>query len=100
MPTSITYSTNAHKAKRDELTRDERDILTTLEQDLRETAGKPYGRGWQHLGPVKQYHPDAMHCHFTRKKVALWVIKATVKNKTKQVTCRFEFVGLRGQAPY
>jgi len=41
MPTLIQYTKKAFKGK-EGLSKDERDILEALEQDLRETAGKPH----------------------------------------------------------
>ena len=99
MPTIIQYTKNALQGKKS-LSQDERDILEALEQDLRETAGKPLGRGWQSLGPLRQYAPNAYHCHLTRNKVALWMIYEDGKGETKVVLCRFEYVGQRGRAPY
>jgi len=61
MSTIIQYTKKAFKGK-EELSQDERDILEALEQDLRDTAGKPLGRGWRGLGPVRQYAPNAYHC--------------------------------------
>ena len=53
MPTEIQYTKKALKG-RDALNSNERAIIEALEQDLRETAGKPLGRGWHNLGPVRQ----------------------------------------------
>jgi len=97
--TVIQYTKKAFKGKED-LSQDERDILIALEQDLRETAGRPLGRGWRSLGPVRQYAPNAYHCHLTRSKVALWLIFEDGKGETRVVLCRFEYVGRRGRAPY
>ena len=44
MPVVIEYSKKAMKG-REKLTQNEQAIMDVLEQDLRETAGKPYGRG-------------------------------------------------------
>ncbi len=44
MTVIIQYTRQAQKGK-DALTQNERDILATLEQDMRETGGKPLGRG-------------------------------------------------------
>ena len=44
----IKYSKKALKG-RNALNLDEQAIMDALEQDLRETAGKPFGRGWQSL---------------------------------------------------
>lgn len=99
MPTEIQYTKKALKG-RDTLTANERAILDALEQDLRETAGKPLGRGWQSMGPVRQYGDDAYHCHLTRNKVALWRILDDGKGSLRIVICRFEYVETRGKAPY
>ena len=99
MPTIIQYNKKAAKG-RDKLTDDERSILEALEQDLRETAGKPLGRGWASLGPVRQYASNAWHCHLTRNTVAVWLILEEKDGSTKIVLCRFEYVGSRGKAPY
>jgi hypothetical protein len=99
MAAIIQYTRNALKGK-EYLSQDEKNILEALEQDLRETAGKPLGRGWRSLGPVRQYAPNAYHCHLTRNKVALWLIFEDGKGEAKVVLCRFEYVGQRGRAPY
>lgn len=99
MATEIQYTKKAFKG-REALTENEKAILDALEQDLRETSGKPLGRGWQSLGPVKQYGSDAYHCHLTRSKVALWRILNDGKGNTRIVICLFEYVGTRGKAPY
>jgi hypothetical protein len=52
MSALIRYTKNALKG-RNSLSGNEKAILDALEQDLRETAGKPLGRGWQNLGPVR-----------------------------------------------
>jgi hypothetical protein len=99
MPTITQYTKKAFKGKED-LGQDERDILEDLEQDLRETAGKPLGRGWRSLGPVRQYAPNAYHCHLTRNLVALWLISEDGQGDARLVLCRIEYVGQRGRAPY
>lgn len=99
MTVVIQYTRKALKG-REGLTQNERSILDALEQDLRETAGKPLGRGWSSLGPVRQYGEDAYHCHLTRNKVAVWLIQEDGKGQTRVVLCRFEYVGSRGKAPY
>jgi len=99
MPVKIQYTRKALKG-RNALSGNEKAILEALEQDLRETAGKPLGRGWQNLGQVRQYAPNAWHCHFTRNKVAVWLIEADRDGQTRVVLCRFEYVGTRGKAPY
>jgi len=99
MPTIIQYNKKAAKG-REKLTEDERSILEVLEQDLRETAGKPLERGWASLGTVRQYASNAWHCHLPRNKVAVWLILEEQDGSTRIVLCRFEFVGSRGKAPY
>ncbi|MFI3270978.1 MAG: hypothetical protein R3Y11_02590 [Pseudomonadota bacterium] len=59
---SIQYTKKAMKG-REQLKENERAIMEFLEQDLRETAGKPYNRGWQSLGMLKG--TNRMHCHIT-----------------------------------
>lgn len=77
-----------------------RTILDTLEEDLRATKGKPLGRGWQHLGPVRQYAANAYHCHLTRDIVALWTINQDSNENIIITVCTFEYIGSRGKAPY
>lgn len=98
MPVIIEYTKKAFKGKL-ALTANEQAILDVLEEDLRATAGKPYGRGWQSLGPIRQYGDKALHCHLTRKKVAIWQIDEE-GGGIKIVLCRFEYVGSRDKAPY
>jgi hypothetical protein len=96
----ILYTKQAQKGK-SALTQNERDILSALEQDMRETGGKPLGRGWASLGPLKQYAPNAYHCHLTRNKVAVWLIeKGEMDGDINTVLCCFEYLGQRGHAPY
>ena len=100
MAVIIQYTKQAQKGK-DALTQNERDILDALEEDMRETGGKPLGRGWASLGPLRQYAKNAYHCHLTRNKVAVWLITAgETEDEIKAVFCRFEYVGQRGKAPY
>jgi hypothetical protein len=100
MKVVIQYSKQGQKSK-NALTQNERDILAALEQDMRETGGKPLGRGWASLGPLKQYAKNAYHCHFTKNKVAVWLIsKGENADEIRAVFCRFEYVGERGKAPY
>jgi hypothetical protein len=100
MDVIIQYTKQAQKGK-NALTQNERDILSALEQDMRETRGKPLGRGWASLGPLKQFASNAYHCHLTRNKVAIWLIKkGAAGGDIKAVFCRFEYVGQRGKAPY
>jgi hypothetical protein len=100
MAVIIQYTRQAEKGK-NALTQNERDILAALEQDMRETGGKPLGRGWDSLGPLRQYAKNAYHCHLTPNKVAVWLItKGKTEDTIKAVFCRFEYVGPRGKAPY
>ncbi len=93
---TISYSKKAMKG-RDKLTQTEQAIMDALEQDLRETAGKPYNRGWQSLGMLKG--TSFMHCHITYRKVAVWEIEEHGDAITI-VLCRFDYVGTREKAPY
>ena len=93
---TIEYTKKAMKG-RDKLTKNEQAIMDVLEQDLRETAGKPYGRGWQSLGLLKS--TNQMHCHITYRKVAVWEVEEH-GNSIKIIFCRFEYVGTREKAPY
>lgn len=92
----ITYNRKALKGK-NALTLNEQAIMDVLEQDLRETAGKPFGRGWQSLGSLDKQ--NLMHCHITYRKVAVWTIEEE-QNEIKITLCRFEYVGTREKAPY
>ena len=96
-PVVIEYTKKALKGCH-ALTQNERAIMEVLEQDLRETAGKPFGRGWQSLGELKG-QGQTMHCHITRRKVAVWKIEK-IGDNIKVVLCRFEYVGTREKAPY
>ena len=95
----IEYTKKAWKG-REALTTSELDALLALEIDLKLTDGKPLGRGWQHLGPVKQYGSNAYHCHLTRNTVALWTISKDTDGTVKVTLCKFEYIGSRGKAPY
>lgn len=103
MPVIIQYTNKAEKG-RGALSKNERAILEALEQDMRETGGKPLGRGWSSLGPLRQYAGNAYHCHLTRNKVAVWLIdQETTKQgreRVKVTFCLFEYVGSRDKAPY
>ncbi len=92
----IEYTKKAKKG-RDQLKESELAIMHFLEQDLRETAGKPYGRGWDSLGMLKG--TNLMHCHLTYRKVAVWEVQEQ-GDTIKIVLCRFEYVGTREKAPY
>lgn len=92
----IKYTTKAWKS-RDNLTHDEKETLYALEQDLLETAGKPYNRGWQSFGRLGG--KNTFHCHITYRKVAVWEIKED-GNAVNIVFCRFEYIGTRAKAPY
>ena len=57
---------------RDGLPKSRLAILELLEADLRETGGKPFGRGWASLGEVRLIdHTEAMHCHINLRTVAV-----------------------------
>ena len=99
MPVIIQYTKKAWK-ERSALSKREQAILAALEEDMRETDGKPLGRGWQHLGPVRQYAGNAYHCHLTKNTVALWTIEQDQDGNVKVTICTFEYVGSRGKAPY
>lgn len=92
----IAYNKKALKG-RNALTQNEQAILDVLEQDLRETAGKPFGRGWQSLGALSK--DNSMHCHLTYRKVAVWTVEEQGE-QIKITLCRFEYVGTRKKAPY
>lgn len=101
MPTEVEFTSKGNKGKKN-LNKDERDILKALVQDLRETGGKPYNRGWHNLGPVKQLGADAMHCHLHRRqpeKVVVWRV-SRLKGKKGFTTCTIEYVGTREKAPF
>jgi len=89
----IVYSARAKKGK-EKLSGKIAPILSLLEEDLRKTSGKPFGRGWTNLGPVRQLGPDAYHCHLNRSYVAVWLID----NETH--ACRMVYVGSHERAPY
>ncbi len=99
MQVIIQYTKKAWK-ERNALTQDEQDILAVLEEDMRQTNGKPLGRGWQHLGPVRQYSTNAYHCHLSRNTVAQWTIDHDKDGTVKITVCTFEYVGPRSKAPY
>ena len=99
MSVLVQYTKKAWK-RRQKLSASVRAILDVLEEDLRATNGKPLGRGWQHLGPVRQYAENAYHCHLNRDFVALWVIDESADGQMKITVCTFEYVGSRGKAPY
>lgn len=92
----IKYSKKALKG-RNSLNLNEQAIMDALEQDLRETAGKPFGRGWQSLSSLDKQ--NSMHCHLTYRKVAVWTVEES-KDEIKITLCRFEYVGTREKAPY
>ena len=92
----IEYTKKAFK-ERNALTANEKAILDALEQDLRETAGKPFARGWKSLGELRGQ--GLMHCHLTYRTVAIWDVEEH-GTEIKIVLCRFEYIGKRGKAPY
>lgn len=77
---------------RDALSNREKSILYVLEQELRETKGKPYGRGSQSFGPLRQFMGDVFHCHYTKNNVAIWQIIET-ETKVQIIICKFEYIG-------
>lgn len=95
MLVEIRYTKKALKAK-NELSPREQAILDALELDLIITAGKPLGRNWHNLGPLRQLGKNIWHCHFTKDKVAVWKIA----DDGSIIICKFEYVGDRGNAPY
>ena len=99
MSVIVQYTKKAWKS-RQKLNASVRAILEALEEDMRATKGKPLGRGWHNLGPVRQYADNAYHCHLTRDIVALWVIVESEDGNIKITVCTVEFVGTRGKAPY
>lgn len=92
----IKYSKKALKGRKS-LTLNEQAIMDVLEQDLRETAGKPFGRGWQSLSSLDKQ--NFMHCHITYRKIAVWTVDE-INNSIQITLCRFEYVGTREKAPY
>ncbi len=83
---------------REGLSKNDASRLDLLIEDLRQTKGKPYDRGWEHLGPVRQdfkrYGKTALHCHLTRKKVVKWrILEDTPGSGT--VTVQLYYVGKR-----
>lgn len=95
MATEISYTKKALKA-RNALSAREQNILDALELDLILTAGKPLGKGWHNLGPLRQLGDNIWHCHFTRNKVAVWEIGID----GSITICKFEYIGERGNAGY
>ena len=92
----IEYSSKAKKGKK-ALPGNVKFVHQLLEQDIRETNGKPYGRGWDSLGEVTTEQGEAaMHCHLTYRYVAVW----RVLQKDGKVVCRFLYIGSREKIPY
>jgi len=92
----IQYSSKAKRGK-SALPGNVKPVLQLLEQDLRETNGKPYGRGWDSLGEVVTDQGEtAMHCHLTYRFVAVWKLLL----QAGKVVCRFLYVGSREKSPY
>lgn len=89
-----------YKKQRSRLSGRERAILDVLETDIRETSGKPHGRGWNSLGELKQYAPDAMHCHLDYRKVVIWRVMQEHSKKGMPTICKMEYVGTREKAGY
>ncbi len=92
----IKYTKQAWKG-REKLTEDEKASLDFLEQDLLQTAGKPYNRGWQSFGKLD--NNNTFHCHITYRKVAVWKIEEN-GGILDIVFCHFEYIGTREKAPY
>lgn len=81
---------------RDRLSKSLLPVLELLETDLRETGGKPFGRGWMSLGEVSlKDKSKAMHCHLNPRNVAVWLLVKGLKT-----VCKFIYVGSREKAPY
>jgi len=82
---------------RDGLSKSRLAILELLEADLRETGGKPFGRGWASLGEVRlKDNTEAMHCHINPRNVAVWRMLVD----QFKIICKFIYVGSREKAPY
>lgn len=72
-------------------------IVDLLETDLRETAGKPYDRGWKSLGELTlDTGEKAMHCHLNLHYVAIWCIEILLE----KIVCKFTYLGSREKVPY
>lgn len=73
-----------------------KEILPLLDEDLRQSSGKPFNRGWQNFGSLQQLGKNIYHCHLDRKNVAFWEIE-----KSKQdIVCKYIYIGTREKAPY
>ncbi|WP_156955855.1 hypothetical protein [Solidesulfovibrio alcoholivorans] len=92
----IKYKPKAQRQK-DALSKKLRPILDALEQHLLETAGKPYGRGWDSLGPLPELD-GKMHCHLNFKNVAIWDIQEKSSKGSTETTILVEYVGKRDNA--
>ena len=102
MATEVHFSSKAHKAK-EKLSEDYQAVVDLLVQDLRETQGKPHGRGWDNCGPVKQLGDDMMHCHLSKRKPRIVVIWKVSHSKTENISsciCTIEYIGTHEKAPY
>lgn len=102
METEVRFSAKAQKAK-EKLSEDEQAIIDLLVEDLRETQGKPHGRGWDNCGPVKQLGNNAMHCHLSKRKprkVAVWDVSHSNNGKISKCICTIEYIGTKEKAPY
>lgn len=93
---TIKYKAKAQRQK-DALSKNLRPILDLLEQDLRETAGKPYGRDWDSLGTLEELD-GKMHCHLNFKNVAIWDIQEKKTKASTETTIIVEYVGKRDNA--
>lgn len=100
MDVEVQYSGRAEKGKKT-LSSKAQAVLVVLEQHLRETDGKPFGRGWSNLGILEKLGKNVMHCHLTRREVAIWsLIEEIRKGLGKLNVCRFLYLGSREKAPY
>lgn len=96
MGTVIVYKAKAQRQK-DALGKTLLAILDLLEQDLRETAGKPYGRGWNSLGQLAELG-GKMHCHLNAKTVVIWDSKEEKNKSAISTIVTIEYVGKRDHA--
>jgi hypothetical protein len=85
------------QCQKEALSKKLRPILDVLEQHLLETAGKPYGRGWDSLGSLSELD-GKMHCHLNFKNVAIWDIREKKIKGNIEITIIIEYVGKRDNA--
>jgi len=76
------------------LKKKEAEILELLLEDLRNTYGKPFNRGWKSLVGVPQMGKEYYHCHLTFRVVVVW----QVDNQNN--LCKIVYIGTREGAPY